>query len=42
MLTTETNHKDYTMKNNSREFVGMDGNEAVGHVAYRTNGAIAI
>jgi len=30
------------MKNNSRKFVTMDGNEAVGHVAYRTNEVIAI
>jgi pyruvate-ferredoxin/flavodoxin oxidoreductase len=30
------------MKINSREFVTMDGNEAVGHVAYRTNEVIAI
>ncbi|MGD0057989.1 MAG: pyruvate:ferredoxin (flavodoxin) oxidoreductase [Verrucomicrobiia bacterium] len=30
------------MKTNSRTFVTMDGNEAVGHVAYRTNEVIAI
>ena len=30
------------MKINSRKFVTMDGNEAVGHVAYRTNEVIAI
>ncbi|HVM61017.1 MAG TPA: pyruvate:ferredoxin (flavodoxin) oxidoreductase [Verrucomicrobiae bacterium] len=30
------------MKTNSRKFVTMDGNEAVAHVAYRTNEAIAI
>ncbi|MGO9527195.1 MAG: pyruvate:ferredoxin (flavodoxin) oxidoreductase [Verrucomicrobiia bacterium] len=30
------------MKTNSRKFVTMDGNEAVGHVAYRTNEVIAI
>ena len=30
------------MKNGSHEFVTMDGNEAVSHVAYRTNEVIAI
>ncbi|HTS17748.1 MAG TPA: pyruvate:ferredoxin (flavodoxin) oxidoreductase [Verrucomicrobiae bacterium] len=30
------------MKTNSRKFITMDGNEAVAHVAYRTNEAIAI
>jgi pyruvate-ferredoxin/flavodoxin oxidoreductase len=30
------------MKSNSRKYVTMDGNEAVSHVAYRTNEVIAI